>query len=96
MVDGRTVCAQFAVVAFIGRPQLVAWPAMRTRRCKRTSATPRISSFLPPMQDRCVHGPSNSRRTERQIRVVHLLSQSLNLLESLNEDFRASKFYRVP
>ena len=58
MVDGRTVCAQFDVVAFIGRPQLVAWPAMRTRRCKRTSATPRISSFLPPMQDRCVHGPS--------------------------------------
>ena len=49
---------KFAVVSFISRRRLLAWPAMRTRRCKRTLATPRISSLLPPMHDRCVHGPS--------------------------------------
>ena len=82
VADGRTVCTQFAVVAFIGRRQLIAWPAMRTRRCKRTSATPRISSFLPPMQDRCVHGPSGNpsdriHAVQIFIRVVHLLSTEI-------------------
>ena len=72
----------FAVVSFISRRRLLAWPAMRTRRCKRTSATPRISSFLPPMQDRCVHGPSvdpSARIHALQIfiRVVHLPSTEI-------------------
>ena len=72
----------FTVVSFISRRRLLAWPAMRTRRCKRTSATPRISSFLPPMQDRCVHGPSSDpsariHAVQIFIRVVHLPSTEI-------------------
>jgi hypothetical protein len=71
-------CAQIVAVAIISRGQRDTWPAMRTRRCKRTSATPRISIFLLPMQDRCVHGPSGEpsariHAVRKFIRVVHLL-----------------------
>jgi hypothetical protein len=90
----------FVAMALISRGHRDTWPAMRTRRCKRTSATPTISSF-PPMQDRCMHGPSgeSSGRVHAVrifIWVVHLLStKSLNLLESLESLNGRTYYFKV-